>query len=321
MNTLNYQTLYDNGFILIKNALNENELYEIEKSINNDLINYILLKSFIDNIFTKKINEKLNWNLEYTKFRLSNNNNSDASGMHRDIICYDNNKNTYPIFTCLTYLNNTILEIIPKSHNNPTYNIYETLKLYNNRKQIKIKRGDILVFNARLLHRGIFIENLKNRYLLQVFEVYPNTELYNLYSKKIMHIKGEEKYKNYMMNISKISFIINFINYFSFINSATGYGYNENIMKKLNINKQFTYISSDGFTDNLIIIPNKLQKINKYILNKDVVYLNREDGNIFRYYSFNKQFMKYGFVIFVFIILLLYIIYYIYKYNKSFIHT
>lgn len=314
MNKKNHQTLYDNGFLLIKNGLNENELYEMEKSINNELIDYILLKSFIDNIFTKKINEKLNWNIEYTKFRLSNNNNSDAASMHRDIICYDNNKNIYPIFTCLTYLQNTIFEIIPKSHHNPTYNIYETFELYNNIKQIKIQRGDIVIFNARLLHRGIFTEKLKNRYLLQVFEVYPNIELYNLYSKKIIHIKGEEKYKNFMMNISKINLIINLINYFSFINSATGYGYNENIMKKLNINKQFTYISSDGFTDNLQIIPNKLQKINKYILNKNVIYLNRKDGQIFRYYSFNKQFIKYCFVIFVLIIILLYIIYYNYKY-------
>jgi hypothetical protein len=316
MNILNYQTLYNNGYLLIKNALNENELYEMEKSINNELINYTLLKLFIDNIFTKKINEKLNWNLEYTKIRLSNNNNSDASGMHRDILCYDNNKNTYPIFTCLTYLNNTILEIIPKTHNNPTYNIYETFQLYNNIKQIKIERGDILVFNARLLHRGIFTENLKNRYLLQVFEVYPNIELYNLYSKKVIHIKGEEKYKNYMTNISKINFIINFINYFSFINSATGYGYNENIMKKLNINKEFTYVSSDGFTNNIKIIPNKLQKINKYILNKDVIYLNKEDGETFRYYSYNKQFIKYGCVLFIFIIILLYIIYNIWKMEK-----
>ena len=54
MNKKNHQTLFDNGFLLIKNGLNENELYEMEKSINNELIDYILLKSFIDNIFTKK---------------------------------------------------------------------------------------------------------------------------------------------------------------------------------------------------------------------------------------------------------------------------
>jgi hypothetical protein len=316
MDILNNKTLNEDGYLLIKNGLNENELIFLEKSINNKLINYTLLKEFIDNIFTKKINTKLNWNLEYTKFRLSNNNNSDASSTHRDIICYDKNKNTYPIFTCLTYLQNTILEIIPKSHTNPTYKIYEIFKLYYNIKKINIKRGDILVFNSRLLHRGIFTEKLKNRYLLQVFEVYPNIELYNLYSKKVIHIKGEEEYKNQMTNISKINFIINFINYLSFINSATGYGYNENIMKKLNINNEFTYVSSDGFTNNLKIIPNKLQKINKYILNKNITYLNKEDGKIFRYYSYNKQFIKYGCVIFVFIIILLFILYYYFKYKK-----
>ena len=305
----NYQTLHNEGYLIIKNALNDKELYEIEKSINNKLINYKLLKLFIDNIFIQKINKKLNWNCEYNKFRLSNNNNSDASGMHRDVLCYDKNKKIYPIFTCLTYLNNTILEIVPKSHKNPTFNIYETFKLYYNIKKININRGDILIFFATMLHRGIFTEHLKNRYLLQVFEVFPNIELYNLYSNKIIHVKGDEKYKNYMTNISKNNLIINIINYFSFINSATGYGYNEKIINKLNINNNFTYISSEGFTNNMFIIPNKLQKINKYILNKNLVYLNKKDTNTFRYYSFNKQFIKYIFTLLFIILIFLYIIY------------
>jgi len=79
--------------------------------------------------------------------------NLDASSTHRDIICYDKNKNTYPIFTCLTYLQNTILEIVPKLHNNPTYKIHEIFKLYNNIKKINIKRGDILVFNFRWFYK------------------------------------------------------------------------------------------------------------------------------------------------------------------------
>lgn len=44
MKKINYQTLYDNGYLLIKNALNENKLYEIEKSINNDINKLYIIK-------------------------------------------------------------------------------------------------------------------------------------------------------------------------------------------------------------------------------------------------------------------------------------
>lgn len=54
MDILNNKTLNEDGYLLIKNGLNENELIFLEKSINNKLINYTLLKTFIDNIFTKK---------------------------------------------------------------------------------------------------------------------------------------------------------------------------------------------------------------------------------------------------------------------------
>ena len=52
--------------------------------------------------------------LDYIKYRVSNSNNSsDAGAFHRDIHTYNE---TQPIYTCLAYLDESMLEIIPKSH-------------------------------------------------------------------------------------------------------------------------------------------------------------------------------------------------------------
>ena len=60
-----------------------------------------------------KVNLLTNMDLDYIKYRVSNSNNSsDAGAFHRDIHTYDK---TQPIYTCLAYLDESMLEIIPKS--------------------------------------------------------------------------------------------------------------------------------------------------------------------------------------------------------------
>ena len=48
-----------------------------------------------------------------------------------------------------------------------------------NKKQIYMKQGDILIFHATLIHRGIFYTNQKERRLLQCFDCIP-TDKYNI---------------------------------------------------------------------------------------------------------------------------------------------
>jgi hypothetical protein len=94
-------------------------------------MNYTKMESFIKSDLLDIVNKNLNWDIIYTKFRVSNNNNSvDASAFHRDIFAINNkalNKKV-PIFTILTYLDKTTMEIIPKSHKYISMNILTSIK-------------------------------------------------------------------------------------------------------------------------------------------------------------------------------------------------
>jgi hypothetical protein len=325
--------LLKNGYIKINNILNDNDYLIIEQNIlNNDKIKYFYLKKFIDDIFCKKINNKLNWNILYTKFRFSNYSNAnDASTMHRDIQSYINK--LYPIFTCLTYLDDAILEIIPESHLNNHYSMIEALTIYTKSKKINIKRGDIFIFYSTLLHRGIYHNNNNNnnnRRLLQVFDVYKNDEDYNKYSPQIIHVLGENtnilntkkfkliiepiynifglsldcSYSDFFIKISKNKILINFLNIFGLLNSATGYGYNNDIINILNITN-YTHISQEGLSKRLKYNKDEYQDLNLYFINKDTSILSTNKYKTYKYYCYYKQFIIYFIIIIIIIILII----------------
>ena len=66
------------------------------------------------------------------------------------------------------------MEVIESSHKLRNLGIIESTKLLrNNTKQVKLKSGDVMVFYATLLHRGIFTNtNSPNRRLVQVFNCF-----------------------------------------------------------------------------------------------------------------------------------------------------
>ena len=175
--------LINNGYKIFRNELNNDEINILLSSIHNNqkLINYTKMKNFIDNIIINKINNKFNWNSHYCKFRFSNNNNStDASTFHSDIYNFNNNINIIPIYTCILYLDNSNIQIIPDSHKNNVKKNNSWLKMYNKKKILDINIGDIMIFNANLHHRGINYSK-KSRRILQIFEIFPNKNIYNLY--------------------------------------------------------------------------------------------------------------------------------------------
>src|SRR5438094_668015 len=107
------QELNTNGYILFKNVLNVKPAYlcfNKEKKID-----YVNMSKYIRDEMLNKVDKLLGWKSDYIKFRVSDNNNSsDASTFHRDTIPQKNI--IRPCFTCLAYLNPTIMEVIPKSH-------------------------------------------------------------------------------------------------------------------------------------------------------------------------------------------------------------
>ena len=217
-------SIESNGYILLSNVLTEDQLqYALSCMIKDNEIDYSIMKQFIDDAFfpTIKNHFRVIKDPTYVKFRFSNNNNStDASTFHGDVY---NHKNTelLPIYTCICYFDDAELEIIPGSHkyNNNGW----SLESYNNKKNIIVNRGDILIFHANLHHRGINFNKEKNRRLLQVFEVFPDKETYHEYSSDLVIIQSSNNV--FMKNIispllyelSKYPMIIDIITFVHYI--------------------------------------------------------------------------------------------------------
>lgn len=337
MNSSNQQLLYSNGFIVIKNILTNEEIDFVLNAYNssNNKLNYKNIEFFIRNIMLKKINNFLSWNsdfVEYIKYRFSNNNNStDAGGFHRDIVYHGdiNNYDKYfcPTFTCLTYLDNTKMEIIPGSHKVVKYNFNDVNKKYNKKNTIQLSRGDLLVFYSTLLHRGIFTEKLPNRRLLQVFDVFNSRNQYNFYKDYLYNFNyiNNNIYQKLLIKINKNdNFILSFINYYIYINSAMGYGIKYDIVQKLNINKPFIYISSEGTVSRLHtneLDNNSFGPINKYVLNNNYKVLDMPEDILsnYYYYAYIKNNVELLLLLLLFVISITLLSIYIYKKIKK--HT
>ena len=294
-----------NGYLLLKNVLNVNNVYG---AFQNGNVDYSTILNYINNDMLKTVNNKLNWKCDYIKFRVSDNNNSsDASTFHRDILPQKNV--IIPSFTVLSYLDKTVMQIIPFSHKQLFIKNSDLFATYQNKIELTIEPNDMLIFYSTLLHRGIFTQKIKSRKLIQVFEVFPSTDLLLNYKSKSIHTMSNESYTKIMQCISKISPIIFFINLIGYSNAASGYG----IMDDKHISADTIYISSDGGSARIIIKPDTLQILNKYIYNYEVTNLSDDYKDEFNYTCYTQKFIYYTTLFIVILILYCILFYYIFK--------
>lgn len=210
MNNIN-----DDGYLILKNVLQPEQLRNGLNSDNNGIVNYKIMRNFIDNDFMPTIvaNTDFIKNPKYIKFRYSNNNNStDASTFHSDIYDYTDNE-LMPIYTCLCYFDKTQMEVIPGSHKRQFHNDNSCISSYNQKKMLTIEPGDIVVFHANMYHRGTNFNKQGNRRLLQVFEVFPDDNSFSSnYDKFLTVITANTSTLGVINNLSyltaKIPFLI-----------------------------------------------------------------------------------------------------------------
>lgn len=213
--------LHKQGYYIIRNNEDIRDIGLL--CINsNDTINYSIMKKFIDTSFFNIIKSELNsfQNVIYNKFRFSNNNNSkDASTFHGDNYNHTNEK-LIPIYTALCYFDPAQLEVIPGTHLLNDNSIKHFVTQYNNRQILDISPGDIIVFHSNLHHRGIGFDN-NNRRLLQVFNIFPNNEIFSKYAPKLKTVISEQSISGKFLAplsyyISKVPLLINLISFFSY---------------------------------------------------------------------------------------------------------
>lgn len=282
---------------------------------NGNTVDYRSMGDFIENTMLPIINKKMGWNSVYTKYRVSDNNNSaDASAFHRDVFFKTNNPEIFPVYTCLIYLDPARMQIIPGSHGVVKYSIGNAMHIFNNNvEEVNIEPGDMLVFHSNTLHRGIFTDNVKSRKLIQVFDVHPTPDDFEKNNDKIMHVLGKEKNSNLFIKLSKNPLSASIINFFGFLNSSMGHGKNNNLLSELGYGDKHVF-SSEGLRGRLMIDKNeKYQPINKYVFNDRINSsdntLDEKHHSAYHYDCFDRQFIQYTILSVIIVLLLCYLLY------------
>ncbi len=300
------EELETRGFIHFKKILAPNEISQGITAIRDKMLDYKVMEQFVTGPFFDKINKQFGWSTVYTKFRVSDNNNSvDASAFHRDIFPINDavNSTAPPIYTILTYFDKTVMEVIPGSHNQPQMSYGQAVRRFFDAERITIEPGDMLIFHATLLHRGIFTEKQEHRRVLQVFDCMPSQSLFAEYNEKICHIPGTETLQGPMLAIARNSFFVFFSNGAGFLNAATGHGSHLADMRGVCSVDRWSYLSSEGLTKRVMhdeVAANPIQALNKYYLRvpSKTHDLPAECYQKFKFAYYNKQFILF-FVIFM----------------------
>ena len=201
-----------NGYVVYKKKLSKEE-QKLALSCIDTNVDYSILKTFIDNYFLPKIPFS---SPVYVKARLSNNNNSiDASVLHSDVYNFTSEKEI-PVYTALCYFDKAQLELIPGSHLKPRKSFIQ-----ENSKRIvlDLEPGDIVVFNAAIMHRGVNFTKEGDRRVLQVFEIFPSQEIYNENVGKLLIVdtsNSNSNSKNLLYYIAQIKWLIEIVNFIGF---------------------------------------------------------------------------------------------------------
>lgn len=282
---IDLKQLHDEGYVIWRNAISPSDYSVAQDHINPQQVNYNVLLQYISKSMLPVVNDKLGWSAVYTKCRISDNNNStDASSFHRDVAMHNAKKRIFPFFTCLSYLDETFMEIIPKSHLYPVMSYADALSAYTSSDRVlrlKISPGDIMIFHSGLIHRGIFSQGLKHRRLVQVFEVFPNASLMNEYKDRILHIRNEKSRSigSWAISLSKNESLFWIVNFFGYLNAATGYGYHNRPLRRCGMN--YDYCSSEGTQERLKSVDKDgWGKTNVYVLTGKYPSIDRSESTV-----------------------------------------
>lgn len=204
----------------------------------------------------------------YYKFRTSNNNNSsDAGVFHRDLNNFTTTKETWPIYTCVCYIVGGIMELIPGTYKTPAMNNSQCYKNFSKTKVIHLDPGDLLLFHCLTIHRGIFSDKMKNRRLIQVFEIYPTAEFREKYSKKVP-IRSKIYDLGQKINIwcHKTTLLSSFLNVAGYIYASKRLVYPQYNFTKKELNSDISHKATQQINPK----PGKSYPSNRYVLNEEI---------------------------------------------------
>jgi hypothetical protein len=295
------------GFLLMPQVLSEAEVAVAQVCISDTApysVHYTAMENFIRDTMQRKVNrlmqglkdglprrpEYIPFDLQVIKYRVSDFSNSDATTFHRDVVC---NREWQPYLTCLTYLDETVMQLIPQSHRQPSLSWRQAFQAFKGRRELTVRPGDILLFYSSLLHRGIFTAPTPTgrRRLVQLFDCVRDIPHLQRLGPLLLHVPSQlQDQSDLMVKISKRKWLIGLLNIIGYMNAARGYGH------WLPPSPYPPNVSSEGLQGRLTVVPNTWQRSNEYVLLLPTagVDLPPHEFTAFKFYSYNRQYIMYG---------------------------
>lgn len=173
------------GYVIIRGCVQRDTINTFRNNVTKTEVNYKNMSPVVYDI-KNCLRENVGWESMMTKYRVSNHENKiDASFLHNDVKNISRTNTHIPCHTVLLYGDKGRLQLIPKSHRKTHISLIHATYDLSNLITVDIEPGDLLVFNASLMHRGIFFNTEDHRRLMQIFEVYPNQETFNKFATKV----------------------------------------------------------------------------------------------------------------------------------------
>jgi hypothetical protein len=212
------------------------------------------------------------------------------------------------------------MELIPTSHLYPHISLFKLQSFIKNRKIISVNPGDLLIFYATMLHKGIFYEKTQERRLIQLFDCVPNNELLR-FKKSILHIpcgnNCSSSLSSFLIGLHKFPVCSEIVNYIGFYTAAKGYGAYYNSLNHITNDKEIKYLSSES-NRGRIEPKGGYEQQNLYVLFTDGVKdIDSSNHDSYLFFTFVIDIILFSIILLVIIYFIVRVIYYLLpKINK-----
>lgn len=264
------ERLHTEGFLLLTDVIEGIHVQNAQHAITKTGVHYTSIEHFQQIVFNK-INEHLQLNLICSKYRVSNNNNSvDAGQFHRDIKVFKPSNVSNEIYTVVVYLDTSIMEVIPGSHQQYSVRVFDALCNINKGKTLHVAPGDILIFHSTLLHKGVFDTNQPDRRIIQYFACIEKDRFEEINSKTLHGScadKCSQKKESIAFNVSKNKYFNPVVNHIAYLNAYTGYSIHWNLDRYRNLDYHCCDFEGDNKRFKPLYEPGAYEPINRYVVN------------------------------------------------------
>ena len=198
---------------------------EAQAAISGATCDYDAMEAYVRRVVT----DVLGRDAMGAKFRVSDNDNTDAAAFHRDAIRAPG-ATPFELLTCVVYLDDAAMQVIPGSHVR-TYGAIEALAATP--RTLEFRAGDVMLFHGELVHRAKLMPMGRRRRVLQIFDiVFCESD-----ARRVAHVVSVGSSSGWWVaRAPVIGHVARFVGY---MHSMTGYG-------RFNIG--MTYLSSEGFS-------------------------------------------------------------------------